>query len=241
MNDLAGRLEQVRMRIDRAAERSGRPASDVLLVAVSKTVPLEWIVEAYRLGQRDFGENRVQEFRSKRESLSSMGSLPEARWHLVGQLQSNKAKLAVDLFDIIESVDSLRLARLLSRQAETLGRRLPVLLQVDYSAQPQRAGFEPETLESESVGELVALPGLDIQGLMTVAPLGLDEVELRSVFSRLRILRDSLAASCPSVEWRHLSMGMTDDFEAAVEEGSTVVRVGRALFGERPRPLSAPA
>lgn len=236
MDDLAGRLERVRTRIARAADRSGRSASDVLLVAVSKTVPPESIVEAYRLGQRDFGENRVQEFRSKRESLSLMASLPEARWHLIGQLQSNKAKPAADLFDIIQSVDSLKLARLLSRQVEAQGGRLPVLLQVDFSGQSQRAGIEPQALASEAVGELVALPGLDVQGLMTVAPLGLDEKRLRSVFSQLRDLRDSLAASCPGVRWRHLSMGMTDDFEVAIEEGSTMVRVGRALFGERPYP-----
>jgi PLP dependent protein len=235
MGDLAGGLERVRERIALAAERSGRSASDVLLVAVSKTVSPERIVEAYGLGQRDFGENRVQEFKGKREELSRIASLPDVRWHLVGRLQSNKAKPAADLFDIIHSVDSVKLARLLSREANVPGRRVPVLLQVDYSGQPQRGGFEPASL-TEVVHELAGLPGLDIQGLMTVAPLGLDEVELRSVFSRLRGLRDSLTACYPGIQWRHLSMGMTDDFEAAIEEGSTIVRVGRAVFGERPHP-----
>jgi PLP dependent protein len=236
MDDLASRFERVCERVARAAERAGRPASDVLMVAVSKTVPPDAIMAAYQLGQRHFGENRVQEFRSKRELLAAQGWAPEARWHLVGQLQSNKAKLAATLFDIIHSVDDLKLARLLSAHAQAQDRTLPVLLQVDYSGEPQRAGFRPQDLDSGVTGELVSLPGLEVQGLMTIAPLGLNEADLRSVFSRLRDLQANLAARHPAAEWRHLSMGMTDDFEVAIEEGSTVVRIGRALFGERPRP-----
>lgn len=234
MSSLAGRLEEVRRRVARAAVRAGRHPSEITVVAVSKTVPPEVIMEAYHLGQRDFGENRVQEFRDKRHALAELGGMAGARWHLIGHLQSNKAKLAAQLFDIIQSVDSAKLARLLDGQAEALGKRLPVLLQVDFTEQPQRAGFEPEELERVA-GDLVELPNLEIQGLMTVAPLGLDEEGLRAVFRRLRLQRDGLAVRYPGVEWRHLSMGMSDDFEPAIEEGSTIVRIGRAIFGERPR------
>ncbi len=230
---LRERLEAVRGRVARAAERSGRPASEIRMIAVSKTMAPEVVLEAYHLGQREFGENRVQEFRDKRRALAEWGEMPGARWHMIGHLQSNKAKLSVELFDIIQSVDSAKLATLLHRNAEEMGRRLPVLLQVDFSSLPQRSGFTTQELESMAA-ELVALPHLEIQGLMTVAPLGLDEESLRSVFRRLRLLRDRLAVRYPEAEWRHLSMGMSDDFEVAIEEGSTIVRIGRAIFGDRP-------
>ncbi len=235
MSDLRERLDEVRHRVARAAERAGRSPSEVQLVAVSKTVAPEVILEAHHLGQREFGENRVQELREKRQALDAMGGMEGARWHMIGHLQSNKARLAVQLSDIIQSVDSVRLAGLLGGQAESLGKRLPVLLQVDFTSLPQRAGFAPEDLERVA-GELAALSHLEIQGLMTIAPLGLEERGLRSVFRRLRLLRDQLAGCYPGVEWRHLSMGMSDDFEIAVEEGSTIVRIGRAIFGERPHP-----
>ncbi len=233
MSSLRERLEEVRNRVALAAQRAGRLPSEVRLVAVSKTMAPEVILEAYRLGQKEFGENRVQELRNKRPVLDQSGAMVDARWHLIGHLQSNKAKLAVQLSDIIQSVDSVKLAGLLDAHAGVLGKRLPVLLQVDFSSLPQRAGFSPEEL-SAAVGELAALPHLEIQGLMTIAPLGLEEEGLRAVFRRLRLLRDQLAARHPDVEWRHLSMGMSDDFEVAIEEGSTIVRIGRAIFGERP-------
>ncbi len=231
MSSLRDRLEAVRGRIARAAQRSGRFPSDVLLVAVSKTVPAEVMIEAARIGQTDFGENRVQEFRNKRPELDAAGI--RARYHLVGHLQSNKARAAARLFDIIQSVDSLRIARLLDAEAGSAGKRPGVLLEVNYSDDPARPGFDPDEIEA-AAADIAALPSLEILGLMTVAPLGLDEVGVRLVFRKLRRLRDRLAEHYPSVEWRHLSMGMTDDFEVAIEEGATIVRVGRAIFGERP-------
>lgn len=236
MDSLQERLEAVQRRVARAAERAGRLPTEVQVVAVSKTQPPVAVAEAYRLGHRDFGENRVQELQEKRRDLAAIAaSLPEARWHLVGHLQSNKAKLAAELSDIIQSVDSVKLARILDRHAEALGKGLPVLLEVDFTSEPKRSGFDPEELEA-SAGELLALANLKVQGLMTVAPLGLDEEGLRAVFRRLRLLRDRLAARHSGVEWRHLSMGMTDDFEVAIEEGATIVRIGRAIFGERLHP-----
>jgi len=234
MYSLSDRLADVYRRVAIAAERSGRKPADIQVVAISKTRSAETVLEAYRLGQRHFGENRVQEYREKRLELSSLGSMEGAVWHLVGHLQSNKAKLAAELFDIIQSVDSVKLAKILDRSAERLQKRLPVLLQVDFSREPQRAGFSPEELE-RAVGEIVELPNLEVQGLMTVAPLGLDEGGLRAVFRRLRDQRDRLAVRYPGTMWRHLSMGMTDDFEIAIEEGATIVRIGRAIFGERLR------
>lgn len=233
MSSLRDRVEDVRRRVERAAERAHRLPSEVRIVAVSKTVAPAVIVEAYGLGLREFGENRVQEFRQKRQVLDSMDLMPEARWHLVGHLQSNKARLAVGLFDIIQSVDSVRLARLIDRCAGEVGKRLPIFLQVDYTGEPQRYGFDPEELEA-AAGDLVGLPNLDIQGLMTIAPFGLGQDELRAVFRRMRQQRDRLAARHPGARWHHLSMGMSDDFELAIEEGATVVRIGRAIFGERP-------
>ncbi len=233
MSSLRERLEAVRRRVERAAERAGRRPAEIRVVAVSKTVAPEVIVEAFHLGQREFGENRVQELRDKRRALAEQSSVEGARWHMIGHLQSNKAKLAAELSDIIQSVDSVKLAALLDGHARELGKRLSVLLQVDFTSQPQRSGFVPEELEAVA-GELVALPHLEIQGLMTVAPLGLDHDELRSVFRRLSLLRTRLAADYPGADWRHLSMGMSDDFEVAIEEGSTIVRIGRAIFGERP-------
>lgn len=235
MPDLLERLQDVRLRVARAAERAHRLPSQVQVVAVSKTVGAEMVMEAYRLGQTHFGENRTQELRDKTRVLANMGPMPDACWHLVGHLQSNKVKPAVELSDIIESVDSVRLAELVDLRAGELGRKLPVLLQVDFTAEPQRSGFVPEELLSAAEG-LASLGNLAIQGLMTIAPLGLDEDELRRVFRSLVGLRDLLAGRCPRVDWRHLSMGMTDDFEIAIEEGSTIVRIGRAIFGERPYP-----
>ena len=232
MSSLRERLEGVRGRVALAAQKAGRSPDDVELVAVSKTVPAETIMEAFHLGQRQFGENRVQECREKRDALAALGPMPGAIWHMIGHLQTNKVKLAVDLFDIIQSVDSVRLARLLDADAAAAGKRLVVLLEVDFSRQPQRSGFSPEELQS-AIGELIALPHLAVGGLMTVAPMGLDPDGTRGVFRHLRLLRDRLAAGYPTVEWRHLSMGMSDDYAMAIEEGATIVRIGRAIFGER--------
>ncbi|HZK67412.1 MAG TPA: YggS family pyridoxal phosphate-dependent enzyme [Chloroflexota bacterium] len=230
MDSLKDRLARVAKRVALAAERSGRRAADVEMVAVSKTVSAEVVAEAISLGQTSFGENRIQECRDKQDALSGLVGL---RWHLIGHLQSNKAKLAVGLFDIIQTVDSVRLAGVLDSLATERGSRLPVLLQVDFSQEPHRSGFAPEEVE-RAAEAILALSHLEPRGLMTIAPLGLAEPGLRAVFGQLGSLRDRLASGAGR-GWTELSMGMSDDFEIAIEEGATIVRVGRAIFGERPR------
>jgi len=236
---IASNLAAVQQRLAEAARRAGRSPEEITLVAVTKTVPLPSILIAYALGQRDFGENRVQEAAAK-----IAGARPQAtdiRWHLVGHLQTNKAKAAVELFDFIQSVDSLHLAEALERRAQAAGRRLPVLLEVNVSGEASKSGFAaagagaaaPREVLLPAVERLLALPHLDVQGLMTIAPLASDAEQARPYFRALRQLRDELQQRFPQTNWRHLSMGMTDDFEVAIEEGATMVRLGRAIFGER--------
>ncbi len=216
-------------RIAAACARSGRDASEVTLVAVSKTVPVERLQAAVVAGHSTLGENRVQEAERK------VAALDGVEWHLVGHLQKNKAGKAVELFDVIESVDSLPLAMRLDRLAgERLpdGARLPVYLQVNVDADPAKAGFAPDDLGT-ALGELLAAAHLDVRGLMTVGELHDEAEAARPTFVRLRELSSRLLASHPTLG-AGLSMGMSDDFEVAIEEGSTLVRVGRALFGERP-------
>jgi pyridoxal phosphate enzyme (YggS family) len=189
-------------------------------VVVSKEVGISAIRAAFDCGIRDFGENRVQEAEEKIVQLSDIK--PEVTWHMVGHLQSNKAKTAVGLFDIIHSVDSLRLAEVLSRRLEE---SFPVLLQVNVSGEATKSGFALNEVEA-AVEKIRQLPNLKVVGLMTIAPLVVDIEEARLVFRKLRELRDSLGLE-------HLSMGMTDDFEVAVEEGATMLRIGRAIFGDR--------
>jgi PLP dependent protein len=165
-----------------------------------------------------------------RHAADSPGS---ARWHLIGHLQTNKARIAVELFDIIQTLDSERLARALARHAATRDKRLGVLLEVDYTGLPERTGLAPEAIYP-TVEAVLELPALQLMGLMTVPALGLSPADTRGVYRRLRSLRDDLAARYPGASWHHLSMGMTDDFELAIEEGATMVRIGRAIFGERP-------
>jgi pyridoxal phosphate enzyme (YggS family) len=204
-------------------------------VAVSKTVSLERLRLAVAAGHDRLGENRVQEATSKAPQV------PGVEWHLVGPLQANKAARAIELFDVIESVDSLALARRLDRlmveeggPASRAEARLPVYLQVNVDADPAKAGFTPEGLESE-LGELLDLAGLEIRGLMTVGWLSGGGEAARPTFARLRALSEQ-ARSADARLGAGLSMGMSDDFEVAIEEGSTLVRVGRALFGSRPAP-----
>jgi pyridoxal phosphate enzyme (YggS family) len=217
----------VRARIVAAAGRAGRGADDVVVVAVSKTVPLERLRSAPAAGIADLGENRVQEAAAKIEALGH-----GVTWHLVGHLQRNKAKAAVTLFDLIHSVDDVELATALDRHAGVLGKRQRVLFQVNVSGEASKSGFTAAELRTV-VERLAALPHLQPEGLMTIAPQGAGEEELRGIFRALRLLRDQLAPAFPGGPWRHLSMGMTDDYEIAVEEGATLVRVGRAIFGER--------
>ena len=218
--DIAANLRDVQGRIARACERSHRSPGEITLVVVTKEVEVSAIRAAFDCGMRNFGENRVQEAEDKIAQLSELK--PDVTWHMVGHLQSNKARTAVELFDIIHSIDSVKLAEILSRRAE---KTFPVLLQVNVSGEATKGGFVMGEIVN-AVNEIKKLSNLKVMGLMTIAPLAADPEEVRPAFRKLRELRDSLGLE-------HLSMGMTDDFEVAVEEGATMLRVGRAIFGER--------
>jgi pyridoxal phosphate enzyme (YggS family) len=226
MSSLEMNLREVQDRIATAARVAGRDPSEVTLVAVTKIQPASVIRAAYDLGLRHFGENRVEEAEKK------VGDLPEdITWHMIGHIQSRKAKRVVRLFQVVHSVDSVRLARRLSRQSEERSIHLPILLELNVSGEESKYGFAAkEQMPLDAVKEVVTLPGLDVQGLMTMAPIVSNAEEARPVFVRLRQVRDELAAAFPHIKWKHLSMGMTDDFEVAIEEGATIVRVGRAIF-----------
>ena len=245
---LAENIAQVQERIAAACARAGRPSSEVTLVAVSKTCPAEVVSEVYRLGLRNLGENRVEETREKiskvRLQISNSTSdlrlqTSELRWHLVGHLQSRKAAEAVALFDVIHSVDSVKLANKLSRLCIEAGRMMPILLECNVSGEANKYGFPVATAADKVrwIADVEAIlaeePGVRVEGLMTVAPIVSHAQDTRPVFRALRQLCDELAMRFPQTNWRHLSMGMTDDFEIAIEEGATLVRVGRAIFGER--------
>ena len=221
---VADGLRRVEERIAEAAARSGRSADAVRLVGVSKGNPPELVVEAVAAGLREIGENRVQEAATKIPAVADLVH-ETPRWHLVGHLQSNKARQALDLFDTIQSVDSLRVAQTLSRRAS---RALPVFLEVQFARTPDRFGFEPDEIE-DAYNAVSILPNIEVQGLMTVAPPGLEPAATRGVFRRLRERRDTLQDR-RAMDGVQLSMGMTDDYEIAVEEGATVVRIGRAIF-----------
>jgi len=218
--DIEANIREVQRRIAQACERSHRSLDEITLVAITKGVEVPAIRTAFEYGIRDFGENRVQEAEGKIAQLA--GLKPAITWHMVGHLQSNKAKSAVELFDIIHSVDSIKLAEVLSRRVE---KPLPVLLEVNVSGEATKGGFSVGETEA-AVKAIKQLPNLKVLGLMTVAPFVADPEEVRPVFRKLRELRDSLGLE-------HLSMGMTDDFEVAVEEGATMLRIGRAIFGDR--------
>ena len=231
---LVGRIRIVRERIANAARSAGRAPGEVTLVAVTKTLRPAVVRAAYEAGLTTFGENRVQEAEEKIAELS----LPGARWELVGHLQTNKAERAVRLFARIQSVDSVRLAKLLDQRAAGGGRSLPILLEVNVGGETSKSGFAPEAV-LEAARRIAALPHLVPEGLMTVAPITSDPADARPYFRRLREVGDALRRSVPlgaDGGWRQFSMGMTDDFEAAIAEGATLVRIGRAIFGERPMP-----
>lgn len=223
---LRANIERIRERIAASEHRAGRQGQ-VTLVAVSKTQPVETVAAAYRAGLTRFGENRVEDAGPKAAALSEL----RLEWHMVGHLQSRKAEDVFPWASLVHSVDSIKLAGRLSRAAGA-GMTLPVLLQVNVSGETSKEGFAPEEVP-ETVRIIAALPGLRIDGLMTMAPIVADPEDARPVFRALRGLRDDLARQYPLLSWRHLSMGMTDDFEVAIEEGATLVRIGRAIFGER--------
>lgn len=225
-NLLADRLNQLEERISAACARAGRTREEVVLVAVSKTHPPETIAEAAALGLRVFGENKVQEARAKIPECPS-----HLEWHLVGHLQTNKAKYAVELFELIHSVDSEKLIRVLDEEAAKRGKQVNVLLEVNVSGEASKFGLAPDAVKP--VLEVAnACPRIVVKGLMTMAPLVQDPEKARPYFARLRALRDSLAAET-GTPLEHLSMGMSNDFEPAIEEGATMIRIGTLLFGER--------
>ena len=220
MVDIGANIEQVRERVAQACQRVGRSPDEVTLVAVTKTVEPSAIATAFKLGINHFGENRVQEAAQKAGQLSYLE--PHPTWHMIGHLQSNKARVAVGIFDVIHSIDSVRLAEVVSRRTQ---KTLPVFLEVNLSGEATKSGFSVAELEP-ALEAISRLPRLEIKGLMTIAPMVDDAEQVRPVFQKLRSLRDAFGLE-------HLSMGMTDDFEVAVEEGATLVRIGRAIFGER--------
>ncbi|PWH14192.1 MAG: YggS family pyridoxal phosphate-dependent enzyme [Ardenticatenia bacterium] len=246
LRDLAINLERVRTRIATAAQRVGRSPQEVILVAVTKMQPLATLLAAYRLGVRHFGENRVEEGIPKMHALvDALGEItnPDERpiWHMIGHIQHRKTTQAVH-FDMIHSLDSLRLAERLEARAAALERVIPVLLECNVSGEASKYGFllvdwqgdrEVRAEFIQTVRTISCLSHLKLQGLMTMAPI-VSEAELaRPVFASLRALRELLREELPDIDWQHLSMGMTDDFEVAIEEGATMVRIGRAIFGER--------
>lgn len=229
---IASNVTAIRERVASAARRAGRNADDVVLMGVSKTFPAEAVREAYAAGIRVFGENRVQEFGEKSAALDH---LPHAEWHLIGHLQSNKAAKAAELFHAVDSVDSLRLAERLNAAAASLGKKLRVLIEINIGGEDAKTGLHPSSPDLE--GLLQAAPRLkhlEIQGLMTIPPFAENPEEARPYFRKLRDLRDTISArQFPAVGMPALSMGMSHDFEIAIEEGSTCVRVGTAIFGHR--------
>jgi len=222
-------LPRVREALAAAARRSGRGAGEITLVAVTKAHPVEALRAALALGLRDLGENRIEELGEKAGILGREA----ATWHMVGHLQSRKARLAVGSTDLLHSLDTLKLAHRLSAFAVEDGLRVPVLVQVNTSGEEAKSGF-PADQALESIHQVLELPGLEVRGLMTMAPFVDDERLLRRTFGGLRRIREE-AGRLSGFAGRELSMGMTHDFELAVEEGSTMVRIGTALFGERPR------
>jgi pyridoxal phosphate enzyme (YggS family) len=223
-DEIGARLETVRGRIDAAARRAGRAPEAIRLVLASKTQPPAAIRAAYRLGAREFGENYVQEAAAKRAAL---GDLSDLRWHLIGHLQRNKAKLAASTFAMIQTLDSEALAAALARAREAPP--MPVLIEINLGAEAAKSGIAAD----RAAALIEAVRGLvEVRGLMAIPPPGADAEAARPWFARLRELRDRLARSS-GLALSELSMGMTDDFEAAIEEGATIVRVGRAVFGAR--------
>jgi pyridoxal phosphate enzyme (YggS family) len=232
---IADNVAAVRERIERAAARVRRDPGSITLMAVSKTVEPDRIKDAHAAGLRVFGENRVQEFEGKSAGLSE---LKDAEWHLIGHLQSNKAKRAAELFHAVDSVDSLRLAEKLNQAAGESNKKLDVLIEIKVGQEESKAGIPLDSPELENL--LLAAPqlaNLHIRGLMTVPPFTADPEGARPYFRLLRDLRDQIAArNLSGIQMDVLSMGMSHDFEVAIEEGSTCVRVGTAIFGARPKP-----
>ncbi len=229
---IATNISSIQQRIAAAARRLGRNPDEITLMAVSKTQPPERIREAHEAGLRIYGENRVQEFVGKVEALRDLRA---AEWHMIGHLQTNKAARTAELFRAVDSVDSLKMAVKLNIAAHALGKKLEVLIEINVGGEAAKSGVAPDSWELEQL--LLAAPGFEALtycGLMTVPPFTDDPQDARPYFRRVRELRDAIRArKLPAVAMDQLSMGMSHDFEVAIEEGSTTVRVGTAIFGER--------
>lgn len=226
---LAENLEQIEKRIHAACERAGRTRDSVMLLAVSKTHPPETIREAVNLGLTCFGENKIQEAKAKIPN-----SPGKARWHFIGHLQSNKCRDAVELFEMIQGVDSLALALEINKRAEQAAKTMPILLEINVAGEGSKFGCQPEQMLAD-LKAINALPRLEIHGLMAIPPFTPVPEKARPYFQKLRGLKQQ-AEAVLGAPLPHLSMGMSGDFEVAIEEGATIVRIGTALFGERARP-----
>ena len=230
---IATNIQGLQQQISQAAQRAGRNRSDITLMAVTKTVSPDRICQAYDAGIRVFGENRVQEFESKVQALHDL----DAEWHMIGHLQSNKSAKAAELFTHIDSVDSLKLAQRLNASAFQLGKSMPVLIEINIGGEAAKSGLSPESDELEKL--LAAAPelsSLEFRGMMTVPPYFENPEQSRPYFRRMRNLFDQLRKrTLPGLRLETLSMGMSHDFEVAIEEGSTCVRIGTAIFGDRPQ------
>jgi pyridoxal phosphate enzyme (YggS family) len=244
---LGERLNAVHVNIRAACQRANRPVESVKLVAVSKTHPPETILEAIKAAQLDFGENRVEEAATKIRAVQAAQPKQSLTWHMIGHVQSRKAEDVIALFGVIHSLDSLKLAERYSKFAVSSGREVTVLLEVNVSGEASKSGFEASHWQQDrtqreslwnDIRRIIELPGIHIGGLMTMAPIAEDAEQVRPVFSALRLLRDALASDFPAAKWSELSMGMTDDYPIAIEEGATIIRVGRAIFGPREVPYT---
>lgn len=230
MNDktIIQNIKHVHENMDKACVRSGRERTEVQLIAVSKTKPVSMLLEAYEAGERHFGENKVQELIEKYEQLPK-----DIKWHMIGHLQRNKVKYLVDKVYMIHSVDSLRLAEEINKEALRIGRRIPVLIEVNVAGEETKFGVTPAELEA-LLREIAPLPAIEISGLMTIAPLVADPEENRRYFTMLKQLSvDIDRKNIDNVNMSILSMGMTGDYEVAIEEGAGYVRVGTGIFGDR--------
>ncbi len=244
MDTIAERYSAVLQRVTQAAHRVERQPEEITVVAVSKTWPAEVVLQAYAAGIRHFGENRTEELESKRTAVShTLGPDNGITWHLIGTLQSRKTQSAAEFADYFHALDRLKIANRLSHHLQENGRTLPIFLEVNVSGEISKSGFPCTAWETNAtqqaelrkvVAEITQLSGLQLQGLMTMAPWDVPETEIRTVFRRTRAVKEWLETAVPTLHLPFLSMGMTDDFEIAIEEGATHVRVGRAIFGFRP-------
>lgn len=222
-------LEKLKRDIEAICRKAGRKSGEIQLVLVTKTVAGDRILEVYQAGARDFGENRVQELLEKKPGLPG-----DIRWHFQGHLQTNKVKELVGQTVLIHSLDSVHLAKEIEKVAGRLNQMVEVLIEVNTSGEASKFGFKPQELE-DAVGEMTRFAHLKIKGLMTISPLTQDEFQIRASFTALRDIQKKMKMCYPDLDWHELSMGMSDDYRIAIEEGATILRIGRAVFGERQR------